>query len=331
LKAAYNAEELVNAGERATLLTELSSLKRNLLNNVKKFIEPAASEQTAYHISDSLVRICNNKDFRRSPQVSMAGEIVISEPVDFLIITALEKERGPVSKVLQAKPLPKHHEDSIRYEAADISISKDERYIVRLMCVGDQGSTYTAAVLSNALARYHPRYVVMTGIAAVVPGEKRKLRDILVSTDIVDLTDQKQWPDHAEVRKRIFRCDRELVQEADRFYKQSRKWSKSVKMGAIISQTDLVKSAKHRDDMVKLVRETEPALKVVGLEREGSGLGASPEIKPSHLRPGILMVKSAVDFANYFKNDKVQKSAATRSAEFLLEFLKSRPVGVRAT
>jgi nucleoside phosphorylase len=246
--------------------------------------------------------------------------------VDFLIVTALEKEATPLRKVFQSKSIPKEWYDSIRYDEAQIKTSFEWSYRVRLVCVGDQGANYTAAVLASTLRTLRPRYVIMAGIAAIVPGEGRRLKDVLISTHIVDLSDQKIWPSHTEVGKRVFPCDRELVKEADRFCRESKKWSALARPGAIVSQKDLIKSAEQREMLVDFVSTTEPGLRVVGLEREGAGVGVASEITSSDLRPGILMVKSAVDFANYHKDDSVQRTAAQRSARFLLEFLHSGPV-----
>jgi hypothetical protein len=56
LDAAYQAEDLVSEGERATLLTQLAGLRRNLLHNVENFTSPhKETERVVYKYVDQRV------------------------------------------------------------------------------------------------------------------------------------------------------------------------------------------------------------------------------------------------------------------------------------
>ena len=56
LDAAYQAEDLVSEGERATLLTQLAGLRRNLLHNVENFTSPnEETERVVYKYIDQRV------------------------------------------------------------------------------------------------------------------------------------------------------------------------------------------------------------------------------------------------------------------------------------
>jgi predicted small metal-binding protein/nucleoside phosphorylase len=248
--------------------------------------------------------------------------------IDFLIVTALEKEFAPLSEIFKGMALPKALGDPNRYEEAVVQTALGFMYTVRLLCVGDQGPAHTAGVLAMALRALIPRYVIMTGIAATVPGEGRRVGNLLIATHLVDLSDRKIWPSHIEFRHRTYYCDRELRLETGRFLRKSILWRRLARDGAIISQTDLIKSAAHRNKLVTLLKETEPGLKPIGIEKEGAGVAISADIQTSDLKPGILMIKGAVDFANYHKRDATQRAAARRSAQFLYDFLSSAPVGV---
>jgi hypothetical protein len=55
LDAAYQAEDLVSEGERATLLTQLAGLRRNLLHNVEDFTSPHEETQRVIYNIDNRV------------------------------------------------------------------------------------------------------------------------------------------------------------------------------------------------------------------------------------------------------------------------------------
>jgi hypothetical protein len=55
LDAAYQAEDLVSVGERATLLTQLAGIRRNLLHNVENFTSPHAEDQRTIYVLGDVV------------------------------------------------------------------------------------------------------------------------------------------------------------------------------------------------------------------------------------------------------------------------------------
>lgn len=60
---------------------------------------------------------------------------------------------------------------------------------------------------------------------------------------------------------------------------------------------------------------------------EGGGIGTGVKTRVRNLRPGLIMIKGAVDFANYHKCDKAQKQAAHGAAKFVKDFLIYEPIG----
>jgi hypothetical protein len=55
LDAAYQAEDLVSVGERATLLTQLAGVRRNLLHNVENFTSPHAEDKRTVYVLGDMV------------------------------------------------------------------------------------------------------------------------------------------------------------------------------------------------------------------------------------------------------------------------------------
>lgn len=78
----------------------------------------------------------------------------------------------------------------------------------------------------------------------------------------------------------------------------------------IVSQTNLVKSARFRTALVDVARRVTGKKEVIGIEMEGGGFAIGVKTQPVSLRPGLLLIKGAVDFANYQKNDAAQRRAA---------------------
>ncbi len=246
--------------------------------------------------------------------------------IDFLIMTALQKEFGPLRDVFKAKRLPKNPKDTYQYYEATVKTNTRISYSVRLVCAGGKGSAYTTATLASAVPKWKPRHVIMTGIAATVPGETRHIGEVLVADIIVDLSEWKVLPSEYRVRPAIHECDFELVGSVSHFLDSPRHIKAHI--GVIVAQTYLVKSADFRKTLVGLAKKvTGRKGDVIGVEMEGGGLGIGIKTLPRDLRPGFLMIKGAVDFANYHKNDAAQKQAAYNAAQFVWDFLFYGPVG----
>lgn len=243
---------------------------------------------------------------------------------DFLILTALRKEFDPLRDRFKAKRLPKHHADDgyEHYEAA-VDTQNGISYSVRLLCAGRKGAKYTTAAVGCGIRRWKPRYVIMTGIAATVPGDARRIGHILVADTIIDLTESKVLPKAEKPRPDPFRCDNGLLQSIDALPP----WSIPVETGIIVAQNQLVKSAKLREKLVEIAEKTTGRTDIIGIEMEGGGLGAAIDTQPGDAKPGFILIKGAVDFANYHKNDAAQKKAANDAAAFVYDFLVFGPIG----
>jgi len=242
--------------------------------------------------------------------------------VDFLLITALQKEFNPLRDRFKAKRLPKDRRDSYPHYEARIRTENGLSYSIRLLCAGGKGAKYTTAALGAAIPRWKPRYVIMTGIAATVPGDAKRIGNILIADIIIDLSEWKVLPSQEKARPDPFRCDFELLRSIDAFLP----WSIEATVGPIVAQNQLVKSAKFRDKLVNFAKKITGRDEIIGIEMEGGGLGAGIETQPRDARPAFILIKAAVDFANYHKNDAAQKRAAENAANFVYDFLVSEPV-----
>lgn len=244
--------------------------------------------------------------------------------IDFLLVTALGKEFRPLRDVFKAKRLRKEPQDSRQYYEATLETKNGLLYSIRLVCAGGKGPAYATAALAAAIPKWKPRHVIMTGIAATIPGESRHIGDILVADTIVDLSEWKVLPSEDEVRVAIHDCDFELVRSVEDFLP----WHIKTHIGVIVAQTHLVKSAPFRKQLVGLAKKvTGRKDDVIGIEMEGGGLGIGVKTQPRDLRPGFIMLKGGVDFANYHKNDAAQKQAAHDAAQFVWDFLIYGPIG----
>jgi nucleoside phosphorylase len=243
--------------------------------------------------------------------------------VDFLIVTALHKEFLPLLKAFNARTVKKSSRDLHQYYEATVEIGAGTHYSLQLVCIGAKGQKYAAAGLVDAITRWRPRMLVMAGIAAVNPGSGRKPGDILVADRIIDASEWKVKPSKVELRNAVYPCEHELIQSAKSFLLGG--WELRVHVGPIISQTNLVRSKALR---TWLTRETRAAGdgEAVGIEMEGGGVGAAVETRSRNMRPGFIVVKGGVDFANYHKHDALQVKMAEASAKFLKAYLLSEPI-----
>jgi nucleoside phosphorylase len=93
-----------------------------------------------------------------------------SQSVDFVIVTALEEERDALLNKLPAPRKTNPSEDDIRlYYSADLAVTFDEgnsgTYSVVVMCLPAMGRVQATSATADAIRRWHPRYVVLVGIA----------------------------------------------------------------------------------------------------------------------------------------------------------------------
>jgi len=251
----------------------------------------------------------------------MASE---TKRIDFLLITALHKELYPVIEIFKAKRLQKDPTENYQYYSAELNSGARIRYSIVLACAGGKGQSFTTAALSAAVPKWRPRHVIMTGIAATIPGGSKNINHILIADTIVDLSEFKVLPAKEVTRALVHDCEFELVNSA----KELSVGYKKIHVGIIVSQHNLVKSAILRKKLVDLAgKVTGRKNEVIGIEMEGGGLGIAIKTQHSDFRPGFIMIKAVVDFANNRKKDATQKRAARHAASFVQKYLSYGPIG----
>src|SRR5262245_28379573 len=110
------------------------------------------------------------------------------EPVDFVIITALDEEREAVLSYLDnPKPLDKQDGDVETYYEAVVRTTRDDHatYRVLVTSLTKIGPEYAAIRAASVLHRWRPRYVLMVGIAGGISGQV-ELGDVIVADQIAD-------------------------------------------------------------------------------------------------------------------------------------------------
>lgn len=255
--------------------------------------------------------------------VTESPEVSGADPVDscgLLILTALGEELTPLLEEFNAHPVEARRGDGgYRYYEAAVPISEGRCLRVILASAYDKGGSRMTALTSTALQRWHPRHAILAGIAAAVPNGKIALGLTLVATTIIDAMEQKVKPgDRKSTRHRSYECDSDLLIPLRCFVGDGA--DARARFGLIICQPDVVKFAEYRDELVEPVRQffdEQP----IGLEMEGAGLVIGVRCQPPAERPSFALVKGAVDFASFRKNDRYREQAATTVARLLFDFV----------
>jgi nucleoside phosphorylase len=238
--------------------------------------------------------------------------------VDVLIVTALPQEYDAITAAFSASPL--RHADGTwtHFDMRHAVIgSGSVRYGVAILKGAGAGAQQTLLGIDRAIRELGPQLVVLAGIAAAPPSSGLELCDLVVSTSIVSVTSDQRGTDK---RKEIVTTvNRSLVEQLQRFVRDSWPASERVEFGGVIATPSVVKDAEHRD---KLFRAHPSA---IALEMEGGALAEACE-RNYLVGTRFAVVKSIVDFADAAKGDSVHLEACARSARFLRAFLDDLPL-----
>jgi hypothetical protein len=237
-----------------------------------------------------------------------------------LVVTALPEELTPLLAVFGARPVPPAASgESERYYEAEVRVTGSRVLRVILASAYGKGVGNMTALVSAALQRWRPRHAILAGIAAAVPDGKSALGTVLAATTIVDATENKVKPASRSTRHRSYECDVDLLTPLRCFAGDGP--GARARFGIVICQPDVVKYAVYREELVKPVSvffDERP----IGLEMEGAGLAIGVRRRPAIDRPGFGLVKGAVDFASFRKNDAHRRAATAEVARLLFEFIE---------
>lgn len=252
-----------------------------------------------------------------------------AEQIDFAIITALEEERDAVlDKLDRPRKLEKDGLDTHTYYEATVPSTRADGafYRVIVTSLAAMGPIMAAQKAQAVVARWHPRNVLLVGIACGLP-ERTKLGDVLVSTQIADYVLGKVPPNGPrQVRWIVYPAGANLLDSALNL--APREWIDLISVprpgdgepsrhanviasgGEVVSNTKLIESWKRQWS------------KLVGIEMEGGGMASGLLNTPEH--PELLMIKGVSDHG--VGKDSVEQwrpYASDAAASFALALIRA--------
>jgi nucleoside phosphorylase len=256
--------------------------------------------------------------------------------VDFVILTPLPEERDAVlrrmPKVRRLPPVP----DDIRvYYAGKHLVTFADRakswYSVVILPLIDMGRVEAANATSDAIRRWHPRYVILVGIAGGLAKSGVRLGDVLVADQIADYERQKLHSAGPAIRWQVHRVDPRVLGAAKNLSDDD--WISRIDearplpgkpmchFGPICTGDKVIANGlaeSYRDVWTKLI----------GVEMEAGG-AASAAFQAAHA-PGFFMVRGVSDLADPDKDEGSVQSwrtyACDVAAAYTVRLLESGPV-----
>ena len=259
------------------------------------------------------------------------------QTTDFVLVTALAEERDAVlDRFPGYRKLPPAKDDIRTYYYADLPITFPDNstgtYRIIIMCLLGMGRVQAVVATADAIRRWHPRYILLVGIAGGMASKNVRLGDILISDQIVDYELQKLTSHGFEVRWEVQRADPRLLDVCNSFRDES--WQELIKIsrpdpGRPNRFTGPIASGDKKIAFTKiLARYRSMWPKLIGVEMEAAG--AATAAFQSADRPGFFMVRGVSDLAdeNIGSPDveKWRSYACDVAASFTIALLKSGPV-----
>jgi ankyrin repeat protein/nucleoside phosphorylase len=255
--------------------------------------------------------------------------------VDFVVLAPLREERDALLKHLPGHTkLPPSSVDTRVYYAAKVPVafpgSAEASYTVIVLPLAGMGHTEAANATSDAIRRWHPRYVMLTGIAGGLRRAGIRLGDVLISEQVVDYEVQKIVDGVARPRWQVHRADQRLLIAAQNF--EGTAWAESldrpdrgeprVHFGPICTGNKVIAD----ESLAEQLRDVWQ--KLIGVEMEAGGV-ASAAFQSSD-SPGFFMIRGVSDLADPDKDgDKTvpwRPYACEVAAAYTVGFLRSGPV-----
>jgi nucleoside phosphorylase len=258
--------------------------------------------------------------------------------LDFVIVTALEKEAQAIVSRLENPRIERDQQQDIRtYHCGAIPITGTDRtYQVVVVLLPNMGELPAATATTDAIVRWKPQFVLMVGIAAGIPSSKddRELGDVVVADQVIGYEHAKVTDKGYEYREREYPASALLLDRVRNFWDTS--WIQQIvaprptnakrnipklHTGPVASGNKVVASTEFRGQLTTRW----PKLVAVEMEAEGvfSAVFDRPQIR------NTLMIRGICDLADERKSDEWQEYAADAAASFAVSFLKSGPVEPR--
>ena len=258
--------------------------------------------------------------------------------VDFAFITALEKEAKALVRRFENYHTEYFGEHDIRtYHCGTIPVPQNERaYRVVAVLLPKMGEIAAANAVTDTIARWKPKFLIMIGIAGGIPQDDLDLGDVVVADQIIGYEYGKLTDEEFKHRDRAYPASTLLLERIRNFWDDS--WNRHVNeprpdnakratskhfVGPIASGNKVIASTEFRNQLKSRWSE------LIALEMEGEGVFAAAFDRPQEQIPATLIIRGISDMADERKSDEWQEYAANAAAAFTINFLKSGPVEPR--
>lgn len=313
------------------------STRRNCVDFTNNTVEPSSLRSAVHLIVRWPTLLAKTAEVPSEDHLFSFEESNMSSAVDFVIITPLEEERDALLHKLPEYQKNKPSKDDIwTYYSSDLEVTFPDGsqgvYEIVVMPLLGMGRVDATAATMDAIRRWNPRHVLLTGIAGGVAELGVKLGDILVSDQIVDYELQKVSNEGAQVRWEVYRADPRILGAIMNFTEDN--WQQLISVprpdigfpkrhiGPIASGDKVIAST----EVLLKYRDTWP--KLVGVEMEGGGVALAAFQSPGS--PGFVMIRAVSDFADEQKGSASTKAwrnyACDVAASYTIAFLKSGPI-----
>ncbi len=252
--------------------------------------------------------------------------------VDFVIITALKEEQEAIlTKLPPVQRLPPTDDDVHVYYRTELPLTLSDgtsgTYTLILLSIMGMTREKAAIFTTDALHRWHPRYVLLVGIAGGIAAAKVARGDVLVSEQIVDYEHQKiTAKGEREYRWEVHRGDPRLLEASrhlgDGWHRMVRK--KRPQPGKPAAFFGPIATGDKVVDYLPFLRELLSHWpKLIGVEMESGGV-ASAAFQAAKAA-SFFMIRGVSDLAEN-KDDAWRQYACHTAAAYVLALLHSGPV-----
>jgi nucleoside phosphorylase len=284
-----------------------------------------------FHVPEDYLAYVRDRIRLNNPTLAA---IAADDPIDFVLLTALEEERDALLAKLPGhrKVEPDGHDVHVYYRA-EVTTSRQDggRYQIVVSTLAGMGPLRAVSKAKDVVARWTPSHVLLVGIAGGVAGEADP-GDVLVASQVADYTLGKQREDGTRgVRWEAFRADEVLLNAASNF---PTGWEELIGKGrpgagAPVRRVGVVASGGDVIARVDLIREYQATWeKLVGVEMEGGGVASG--LHETVSRPRFLMIRGISDIADGPNNSEMKTAwrayACDVAAAYTVGLLRDGPV-----
>ena len=247
--------------------------------------------------------------------------------VDFVIIAATENERVELCKAFNVDFDHRIHKGVNTYWVKRLPTINDKYYYIVISQLSDVTNVNAAVFVANAIHYWHPRAVIMAGIAAAAR-EEQSLGDIVIGRAVHYHNRGKVTSDGILPEPITYNADPVLFNRAITLSKSSfvvrsnrpdfLDTSPNVYPGVIASGERVIADEEFRNQIAANHRKTK------AIEMEGYGISAAAWQQSVSIR--CLVIRAISDYGDSEKNDEWQQYAAAAAAGFVKHLLLDAPL-----